>query len=471
MRASTLATACLLACAGSGGTRVSSVAVSAETNPHNVLAMRLRVHAPGATTARAEWLEDGELRSTPRVPVGSTGEGVLHVLGLRPSARYEAVVEVEGPRGVERSEPVAFATGPLPPPVSALALRVEGAPPEGYVLLNMQGSAPGVLTAFDGRGVLRWYRIFEGADPVSEAKQVAGGSFLAFLGATPGWTLVPGAYVELAPSGEVLRTIRATPPLFTDNHEALITDAGTARERIHLFGYESRTVDLAPLGLPGSGAVVGHVIQRLRPDGTAEFTWNAFDHVALDEFVNPPQAGAPVGADYDHPNSLHIDANGDYLVSFRNLDALFLVDRDSGAVHWRLGGKRSDFTFVDDPLRGFSGQHDARFLPDGRLLLFDNGTLHTPPTSRAVEYELDLAARTARRVWEHRLDRFNEFTGSAVRDAEGTTWVGASMFGVVERVARDGAVLWRAELTSGGKPVPFYRAVPFRSLYGAEGSP
>jgi hypothetical protein len=471
MRATTLAALCLLACTGSGATRASSVAVSAEANPHSVLAMRLRVHTPGATAARAEWREDGEVRSTPRVPVAPTGEAVLHLLGLRPSARYEAVVEVERASGLERSEPVVFTTGPLPPPVSALALRVEGAPPEGYVLLNVLGSAPGVLTAFDGRGVLRWYRVFEGAEPVSEAKQLAGGNFLAYLGATPGWTLVPGAYVELAPSGEVLRTVRATPPLFTDNHEALITDAGTPEERIHLFGYERRTVDLSPLGRRGSGAVVGHVIQRLRPDGTAEFTWNAFDHVALDEFVNPPQAGAPVGADYDHPNSLHIDANGDYLVSFRNLDALFLVDRDSGAVHWRLGGKRSDFTFADDPLDGFSGQHDARFLSDGRLLLFDNGTLHSPPTSRAVEYELDLAARTARRVWEHRLDRFNEFTGSAVRDAEGTTWVGASMFGVVERVARDGAVLWRAELTSGGKPVPFYRAVPFRSLYGAEAAP
>lgn len=472
MRASALAAACLLACTGSGSTRATSVAVSAETNPHNVLAMRLRIHAPGATTARAEWREDGEVRSTPRVPVSAAGEGVLHVLGLRPSARYEAVVEIEGPRGPERSEPVAFTTGPLPAPVSALALRVEGAPPEGYVLLNMQGTAPGVLAAFDGRGVLRWYRIFEGAEPVGEAKQLAGGSFLAFLGATPGWTLVHGAYVELAASGEVLRSIRATPPLFTDNHEALITDAGTPEERIHLFGYESRVVDLAPLGLPGTGPVVGHTIQRLRPDGTAEFTWNAFDHVALDEFVNPPQAGAPVGADYDHPNSLHIDAGGDYLVSFRNLDAVLLVDRDTGEVRWRLGGNRSDFTFVDDPLGGISGQHDARFLPDGRLLLFDNGTLHTPPTSRAVEYELDLEARTARRVWEHRLDRFNAYTGSAVRDAEGATWVGASMFGLVHRVARDGTILWQGAFEHEGRPVPFYRAVPFRSLYGAlDGAP
>lgn len=465
MRVLAVAAACVFACT-TGAAPALSVAVSVETNPHNALAVRLRVHAPGATTARAEWVEDGELRRSPRVPVSAGGEAVVHVLGLRPSARYEAAVEVERPGGAERSEPVAFTTGPLPEPVAALALRVTGAAPEGYVLVNLFGNVPGVIAAFDGRGALRWYRIFDGPDPATEAKQLAGGNFLAFVGTTPGWTLVEGAYFEVAPSGEIVRTFRATPPLYTDSHEALVTDEGTTAERAHLFGYESRTMDLAPLGLPGAGPIVGHTIQRLRPDGTAEFTWSAFDHVALDELVNPSQPGQIVGFDYDHPNSLHVDPDGDYLVSFRNLDAVVLVDRDTGEIRWRLGGKRSDFTFLDDPLGGFSGQHDARFLPDGRLLLFDNGTLHTPPTSRAVEYELDEGARTARRVWEHRVDQFNAYTGSAVRDAEGTTWVGASMFGVVQRVARDGAVLWEGRFERGGEPALFYRAVPLRSLYG-----
>lgn len=469
MRSVAIALACLAACAcaGSKAARGARVRVVAEENRHNVLAMRLRVEAPGATTAHAVWVEDGAVRRSPPVPVSRSGQALVHLLGLRPSTAYEAVVEAAGPGGARRSTPVTFTTGSLPAPVAALALRVAGAPPEGYVLVNLLSTAPGVLAAFDGRGTLRWYRVFEGADPVAEAKQLAGGNFLAFVGATPGWTLVDGAYLELAPSGEILRSLRATPPLYTDNHEVLVTGAGTPAERIHLFGYESRIVDLAPLGLPGRGPIVGHTLQRLRRDGTAEFTWNAFDHIALDELVNPSQPGQIVGFDYDHPNSLHIDPRGDYLVSFRNLDAVVLVDSGTGEIRWRLGGKRSDFTFLDDPLGGFSGQHDARFLPDGRLLLFDNGTLHDPPTSRAVEYELDLDRRTARKVWEHRVGRFNEYTGSAVRDPDGATWVGVSMFGVVQRVARDGAILWEGRLERAGKPAPFYRAVPFRSLYGA----
>jgi hypothetical protein len=70
-------------------------------------------------------------------------------------------------------------------------------------------------------------------------------------------------------------------------------------------------------------------------------------------------------------------------------------------------------------------------------------------------------------VWEFRAAAFNAFTGSAVRDAAGTTWVGLSMTGEVVRVARDGTTLWSARLLRRGEPATFYRAVPIGSLYGA----
>ncbi len=461
-----IAAVCLLACNGDGASNSLTVDVVAEQNPLNVLSQRLRVHAPGGATAVGEWSEDGIVRRSAPTQVSAGGEAVVHLLGLRPSTRYRAVVEIEGPAGTQRSDPVTFTTGPLPPELAQVSLSVSGDPPDGYLLVDLLTGSPGILVAFDGRGELRWYRAFEGAAPVVEAKQLPGGNILAFLGSSTGWNPVHGEYLELAPSGEVLRTFRATPPLYTDGHEALLTDPGTADERLHLFGYESRMVDLAPFGLSGTGPVVGHNLQRLRADGEAEFDWSAFDHVGFDELVNPV-SGSILDGDYDHPNSLHIDSQGNYLVSFRNLDALFLVHRDTGDVLWRLGGNRSDFTILDDPLRGFSGQHDARFLPDGNLLLFDNGTLHDPPTTRAVEYELDLGARTARRVWEFRAAAFNAFTGSAVRDDAGTTWVGLSMTGEVVRVARDGTTLWTARLSRRGEPAAFYRAVPIGSLYGA----
>jgi hypothetical protein len=323
------------------------------------------------------------------------------------------------------------------------------------------------MLAFDGAGRLRWYRLFDGEDPLVEAKQLPGGNSLGYLGTSPGSGPLPGRYVEVSPAGDVLRSFTPTAPLFTDPHEALLTGEGTPDERVHLFGYESRTVELSPLGLTGTGAIVGHTLQRLLPDGTAEFSWSAFDHLGLDELVNPSTPGSPVGHDYDHPNSIDIDPDGNYLVSWRNLDAVLLIDGQTGEILWRLGGTKSDFTFVDDPLHGFSGQHDARLLPGGHLLLLDNGTLHSPPTTRAAEYALDVDAGTATLVWEFRApaDRWNAFMGSARRDAAGMTWMGLSMLGIVDRVTADGTVDWEGRLLESGAASYFYRAVPIGSLY------
>jgi hypothetical protein len=56
---------------------------------------------------------------------------------------------------------------------------------------------------------------------------------------------------------------------------------------------------------------------------------------------------------------------------------------------WRFGGKRNQFTYVNDPLGGPSYQHDIRVLPNGNITLMDNGNFHTPSLSRAVEYHFD----------------------------------------------------------------------------------
>ena len=50
---------------------------------------------------------------------------------------------------------------------------------------------------------------------------------------------------------------------------------------------------------------------------------------------------------------------GDALVSFRNLNLLFVFDPDSGIVKWSQTGP-------------WLRQHDPDFLPDGRILVFDN---------------------------------------------------------------------------------------------------
>ena len=65
-------------------------------------------------------------------------------------------------------------------------------------------------------------------------------------------------------------------------------------------------------------------------------------------------------------------APGQVLVSLRNLDALAVVDLPTRRVAWAARGL-------------WRGQHDAAFLDDGRLLLFDN--LGGPAGARVLEYD------------------------------------------------------------------------------------
>lgn len=194
------------------------------------------------------------------------------------------------------------------------------------------------------------------------------------------------------------------------------------------------------------------VIQIQKPSGKTRFTWSSKGHVK-------PKEGYVLGArgqDYAHLNSVQLQKNGDIVASFRNLSqVLRIATRKRGTfrpgdVVWRLGGVRNEFTFRDDPLGGFCAQHDARILPNGHLLLFDNGAEQRDsgalnpqtadmcpdpadpsgpriarPQSRVVEYALKPRARTATLVWSHQPPgRYAAFAGSAQRLGDGHTLIG-----------------------------------------------
>ena len=96
--------------------------------------------------------------------------------------------------------------------------------------------------------------------------------------------------------------------------------------------------------------------------------WRSSAHVALDESFLPSLKNDV--ADYFHLNSVGVDTDGHLLVSARHTCAIYKLHRQTGAILWRLGGKRSDFTIV--PGAEFSFQHDVRRHADGTLTIFDN---------------------------------------------------------------------------------------------------
>jgi hypothetical protein len=132
-------------------------------------------------------------------------------------------------------------------------------------------------------------------------------------------------------------------------------------------------------------------------------------------------------------------------------------------------GTRNEFTFVNDPLGGFDGQHTVRVLTNCHFLVFDNGWNHSPPMSRGVEYAIDTIAKTATLVWEYRASppMFNDFTGSAQRLANGNTVIAFTRRGIVDEVRPDGTRASRGVIElSPGVPAMPYRVTRINNLYG-----
>jgi outer membrane protein assembly factor BamB len=200
--------------------------------------------------------------------------------------------------------------------------------------------------------------------------------------------------------------------------------------------------------------------------------WNAWDHLNIADWIFiPPGLAQMPSVDFDHPNSLTKEADGNYVVSFASLGEISKIDARTGEMLWRFGGRNNQFAFVDDPLGGFGIQHHVRVLPDGNLLFIDNGVRHTPPESRAVEYKLDLSAHTATLVWQYRHTPavFSPFAGSAQRLKNGNTFVAFGAAARVAEVTPSGDVVWEAQMNNNGQKVPFfYRARRLASLYRFE---
>jgi hypothetical protein len=446
------------------------VTAGASANVHSVLSVNIIFRAEDADSARVMFVGDDQpLDSTPYFKVRGNLDTIT-TLGLRPSTTYHNVVQLEGAVGTARSDTLTFTTGTLPDILERISVSATGSG-SGLTLTSAQvGGSTVIAFAFDSSGAIRWYREFPGTEPVSgDLKQQPNGHFTLYRGVSFGSQKIPGEYIEVTPAGDSVRAITVALPRYLDNHELLFTTGSDAQERLHFFTYDHRNTDLSPAGVPTTTALAGHQLVRLRADGSKEFEWNAWDHLGLDEWIEPPKPDPanPGEPDYDHPNSLGFDNDGNYIVSFRHLGQIIKIDSQTGAIIWRLGGAKNQFTFINDPLGGFSAQHSARILPNGHLLLYDNGTRHPGPESRAVEYALDTGAKTATLVWEfrHVPPIYTPFVGLVQRLQTGNTLVAFAEAGHVSEVGQDGAVKWEADVKVDGQPAFCYRLSRIASLY------
>lgn len=207
---------------------------------------------------------------------------------------------------------------------------------------------------------------------------------------------------------------------WTDHHDFQLLANGNQRYQ----SYDPQQIDMSqivPGGYP-TATVYGLIVQELDPSRNIIFEWRSWDHFYITD--TNASLTAPV-IDYVHGNTIGNDLDGNLVISSRHLDEITKINRQTGAVMWRWGGRRNQFTFINDS-RGFSHQHDIRVQPDGTFTLFDNGNGLDPEYSRVLKYVLDQEHLTATLVWEYRNtpDTYGDSMGNAQRLPNGNTLIG-----------------------------------------------
>ena len=260
-----------------------------------------------------------------------------------------------------------------------------------------------------------------------------------------------------------IATVKPANGYLSDFHEFLITPWNTALILADRIG----TANLTSLGLSAHQQVMDGVVQEIDiKTGKLLFQWVSSDHVSYSDSHAPmPQPGQPW--DWFHINAVHLDTDGNLLISSRFTWTIYKVNLRTAAMMWQLGGKHSTFAIkaapgqkLDSAGEIFAFQHDPEALGGNVYTVFDDesdgqSTLYS--SSRVVTIRLDMATDTATLIKS--VNQPEGLTAGATGSAQTTkngdlfvSWGGLSYF---SEFSPSGKLLFNAKLPDG---VGTYRA-------------
>jgi hypothetical protein len=309
----------------------------------------------------------------------------------------------------------------------------------------------------DNAGRLVWFQPLSGIDAATDfrVQTYQAKPVLTYWRGTSRQGIGTGRLVILDQTYRPIRTIRIANGFRPDLHEFVITPRGTAL----FITYPIVAADLTAFGGDRRGRLVDSVIQEVDiATGLVVFEWHSYGKVSVRESFTRPVPSPNVPWDYAHTNAVELSPSGDLLMSARNTWTVYEIDRETGAIHWRLGGKKSDFKLGSGA--HFAWQHDARWRSDGALTLFDNSAF--PPVrkhSRALALRLDQNAHTATLLSArpHPRGLLAATQGSVQELPGGDFLVGWGSQRYFTEFNAAGRVLWDARLSVGYETYRAYR--------------
>jgi hypothetical protein len=187
-------------------------------------------------------------------------------------------------------------------------------------------------------------------------------------------------------------------------------------------------------GYPGTeedGKIYADYLVEVTTEGKVMWEWRTWEHLAPEE--NPIACPQDTRQEWTHANAVVELPDGNLMVSFRQTSSVIMIDRANGEVIWKLGAP---------PL---SGQHAPTLLPNGNILIFDNGPHRldeTLPYSRVIEVD----PATKEIVWTYQEHPVIYFYSPRISNAQrlpnGNTLICEGSFGRLFEVTYEGEVVW-----------------------------
>ena len=323
----------------------------------------------------------------------------LEIWGVRAETACTITVEVVGDDGSrEVIDDLSWTSGRLPDDLPGFEATGGGEMSPGFTMISPK-IRQDALTSYgfgvDEEGEIVWLYM-DTRNPNLEfcVKQLSDGNLMILL--------EQGVRV-ITPGGRMISE-RYNMDMARSNHDMQPLPGGDVLMMVK---------DVRQMPVPWSGEILpvaGDRIVRLDPEGEIVWEWAAFDHLDPDRFPGPLSMSFNLfeeAIDWTHGNAVSLTPDGNsVLYSTRSQSWVVKISLESGEVEWILGDG-GDFAL--DPVSSdgsaagwFYNQHAPELLPDGTILIYDNGNERpgdAPRYSRAVRYALDEQAMTAAEIW------------------------------------------------------------------------
>jgi hypothetical protein len=183
-------------------------------------------------------------------------------------------------------------------------------------------------------------------------------------------------------------------------------------------------------GTEWHGSILADAVHEVTPQGKIIWSWHAYEHLDPDVDVITPHDRRE---EWSHANTVNELADGNLIISLRNLSTVVIIDRVTGKIIWRLGRET------------LSHQHYPHELANGNILIFDNGTYRENVAlnfSRVIEVD----RKTKEIVWQYTdtppHNFFSPYISGAQRLANGNTLITEGNYGRIFEVTLEKEIVW-----------------------------